>query len=254
MADWNTGLYLKFKAERTQPAMDLANRLRGYHPSRIADLGCGPGNSTAVVKAVFPEAEVTGLDNSESMIRKAREEHPGLQFRLCGVTELEGEFDLLFSNACLQWLPDHGALLPRLMEHLTPGGVLAVQIPMNQDEPLFRIIRQVASQPKWGFRNIHFDVNETLEPAEYYDILSGCSSAFQIWETIYCHALPSHEALLDWVRGTRLRPYLEALDDAGAAAFEQELLLQAREAYPVQKDGNVLLRFRRFFFTAERSS
>lgn len=252
MADWNSSLYLKFKAERTQPAIDLANRLRVYHPAYIADIGCGPGNSTAVIKSVFPKAEVIGLDNSDSMIRKAKEEHPDLQFRLCDVTDLNGEFDLLFSNACLQWLPDHGALLPRLMDHLSPGGVLAAQIPMNQDEPLFRIIHEVSSQPRWGFRNIHFDVNKTLEPAEYYDILSGCSSAFQIWETVYCHSLPSHDALLDWVRGTRLRPYLEALSDADAAAFESELLLQAKEAYPFQKDGSVLLRFRRFFFTAER--
>ena len=252
MADWNSNLYLKFEKERTQPAIDLANRLRGYHPGRIADLGCGPGNSTAVIRSVFPEAEIIGLDHSSNMIDRARAEHPGLQFQLCDVSELSGEFDMLFSNACLQWLPDHHALLPRLMGLLRPGGVLAVQIPMNQDEPLFRMIREVSSQPQWGFRDIYFDVNEALEPPGYYDILCGCSSAFQMWETVYCHSLPSHEALIDWVRGTRLRPYLEALDSEGAAAFERELLLRVRDVYPIQKDGNVLLRFRRFFFAPER--
>lgn len=252
MTDWNSNLYLKFRKERTQPAIDLANRLRVYHPNRIADIGCGPGNSTAVIQSVFPTAEVIGLDNSSSMIEKAKAEHPDLQFQLCDVNHLSGTFDMLFSNACLQWLPGHDVLLPRLMDHLHPGGVLAVQIPMNQHEPLFRMIREVSDEPRWGFRNTHFDVNDVREPQEYYDILCGCSSEFQMWETVYCHSLPSHEALVDWVRGTRLRPYLAALDSEGAAAFEEELLLRVKDVYPIQKDGNVLLRFRRFFFVAER--
>ena len=252
MADWNSNLYLKFKNERTQPAIDLASRLRSYRPKRIADIGCGPGNGTAVIKSVFPEAKIIGLDNSSSMIDKAKAEHPDLQFEFCDASDLSGEFDILFSNACLQWLPDHGVLLSRLMNHLNLGGALAVQIPMNQDEPLFRMIHEVSSQPRWKFQNIYFDTNKVLEPLEYYDILCGCSSAFQMWETVYCHSLPSHEALLDWVRSTRLRPYLEALDSEGAAAFEQELLLRVKDIYPVQKDGNVLFRFRRFFFIAEK--
>lgn len=250
MADWDSKLYIKFKKERTQPAADLANRLRGYNPHKIADIGCGPGNSTSVVKSVFPGADITGIDSSPNMIEKARKEHPELNFQLCDANDLPDGYDMLFSNACLQWIPNHFELLPKLMDKLNPGGVLAVQVPMNRSEPLYRIIDEVAADPKWNFNNIYFETNGTLSPGEYYDILCGCSSDFQIWETVYCHALASHEALVDWVKGTRLRPYLEALDNEQAAEFENEILSRAMAAYPVQKDGNVILNFRRFFFTA----
>ena len=250
MADWNSSLYLKFKKERTQPAIDLANRVRTYHPERIADIGCGPGNSTEVLKSVFPDSELHGIDNSQDMIGKARKEHPELTFYLCDVNDIQNGYDMLFSNACLQWLPDHASLLPKLMNKLNPDGVLAVQLPMNQREPLFRIIDEVASDSSWGLGDRCFQSNDTLHPDEYYDILSKCSSDFQMWETTYYHSLPSHQALVDWVKGTRLRPYLDALDSKNAESFENEVLHRTMEAYPVRDDGNVLLRFRRFFFVA----
>ena len=159
MSDWNPKQYLKFEAQRTQPSLDLAMRLRRYAPKSILDLGCGPGNSTAVLREVFPDAALCGLDSSQNMIDKARAAHPALSFRLGDVQALEGTYDLLFSNACLQWLPDHRRLLPHLMHSLNDGGVLAVQIPMNPDEPLFRIIRQTAADPKWELKNVFFEVN-----------------------------------------------------------------------------------------------
>lgn len=252
MADWNSSLYLKFKKERTQPAIDLANRIRTYHPRKIADIGCGPGNSTEVLKSVFPDSEIHGIDNSQDMIKKARQEHPGLTFRLCDLNDIQSGYDLLFSNACLQWLPDHTSLLPKLMGRLNADGILAVQLPMNQEEPLFRIIDEVASDPRWALGDHCFHSNDTLHPDEYYDILSDCSSDFQMWETVYYHALSSHQALVDWVKGTRLRPYLDALDRNGAASFENEVLRRTVDAYPARSDGNVLLRFRRFFFVAAK--
>ena len=124
--------------------------------------------------------------------------------------------------------------------------------PRRGSDRTARLIREVSFQPRWGLQNAEFDVNKVLTPNEYYDILCGCASEFQMWETVYCHSLPDHEALLDWVRATRLRPYLEAMGDEQASDFEQELLRLVRDTYPVQKDGNVLLRFRRFFFVAER--
>lgn len=252
MTDWNSSLYLKFIKERTQPAIDLANRIRAFHPEKIADIGCGPGNSTEVLKSVFPDSEIHGIDNSRDMIDRARKEHPGLTFHLCDLNDIQGGYDLLFSNACLQWLPDHASLLPKLMDRLNANGILAVQLPMNQEEPLFRIIDEVAAEPKWGFLDFCFHSNDTLRPDEYHDILSGCSPDFQMWETIYYHALSSHQALVDWVKGTRLRPYLDALDSRNAASFENEILRRTVEAYPVRSDGNVLLRFRRFFFVAAK--
>lgn len=251
MTDWNSSLYLKFKKERTQPAVDLANRLRAYHPEKIADIGCGPGNSTEVLRSVFPHSEIHGIDNSQDMIDKAMKEHPALTFHLCDINDMLGGFDILFSNACLQWLPDHASLLPWLMDKLNGGGVLAVQLPMNHEEPLFRIIGETASNPRWELGEC-FQPNDTLCPDEYYHILSGCSSDFQMWETVYYHALPSHHALVDWIKGTRLRPCLDALDSENAVLFEKEILRRTVEAYPVRSDGNVLLRFRRFFFIAAK--
>ena len=252
MSDWDSELYLKFKRQRTQPAIDLAQRVRPFAPRRIADLGCGPGNSTAVLRSFFADADITGVDNSQNMIEKATAEHPDLSFRLCDVHALDGGYDLLFSNACLQWIPNHRALLPELMGKLNAGGALAVQIPINGDEPLYRIIAETTAEEKWGFRSVKLEANETLTPEEYLNILSSCSRDFDLWETVYYHALPSHQALLDWVKGTRLRPYLDALNAEKAAAFEREILERTRRAYSVMADGSVILRFRRLFFVAEK--
>lgn len=252
MADWNANQYLKFRNQRTQPAVDLARRVMNRRPKRIADIGCGPGNSTSVLKALFPHANILGIDNSPNMIEKARKEHPDIQFRLCEALALEGKYDLLFSNACLQWIPDHNMLLPALMDKLHDGGILAVQIPMNGAEPLFTIIKEVAAEPKWGLQDVVLPPNETLAPSAYFDILSGCSSAFDIWETKYYHFLDDHRALVEWVKGTRLRPYLAVLGEERGKAFENEIVDRAKKFYPVGKNGGVVLGFRRFFFTAEK--
>ena len=136
MADWNSELYLKFKAERTQPAHDLAARIPLRDARSILDIGCGPGNSTAAVAARYPGARVLGVDSSENMVAAACAAHPEFEFRVCeapqGLDALGGGFDIVFSNACLQWIPEHRTLLPALMRQLRPGGVLAVQIPVQQ--------------------------------------------------------------------------------------------------------------------------
>ncbi len=250
MADWNSNQYLKFKTQRTQPAVDLAMRVIDRAPKTIADIGCGPGNSTAVLARIFPRGDILGIDNSPNMIEKARKEHPNLRFQLCEALALEGMFDLLFSNACLQWIPNHETLIPALMDKLNAGGVLAVQIPMNGEEPLFQLIKEVAAEPKWGLRDVPMPPNETRTPSAYFDILSGCSSAFDIWETKYYHPLADHKALVDWVKGTRLRPYLDYLGDKRGSEFEREIAYRAEAIYPVTKTGEVVLGFRRLFFVA----
>nr|WP_303048119.1 methyltransferase domain-containing protein [Victivallis sp. Marseille-Q1083] len=142
-------------------------------------MGCGPGNSTKVLRDIFSDANILGIDNSPNMIEKAKAEQPDINFRLCDAMSLDGKYDLLFSNACLQWIPDHATLIPAFMDRLNDGGMLAVQVPMNGDEPLFRLIREVADEPKWGLAGVPLQPNEVLMPAEYYNILSRCSSAFE---------------------------------------------------------------------------
>ena len=252
MSDWNPKKYLLFKNQRTQPAIDLAKRVEKYNPKTIVDIGCGPGNSTAVLREVFPDADIIGIDSSESMIDRAKKEYADIKFSICSAEELSGTYDLIFSNACLQWIPDHEKLIPQLMNKLTNKGVLAVQIPMNSDEPLFRIIKDVAADGKWNFENVYFEKNDTLSPKEYFDILSQCSSSFELWETVYYHAMPSHEQLIEWVRGTRLRPYLAVLNEAQKMEFEQDILSKAKAAYPITASGEVVLKFRRFFFVAQK--
>lgn len=250
MAEWNAEQYLQFKAQRTQPAIDLANRIRVCNPKTAADIGCGPGNSTSILKEMFPNANIIGFDTSKNMIEKAKASYPDISFQLCDARNIEGKFDLLFSNACLQWIPEHETLIPQLMDTLAPKGVLAVQIPMNSEEPLFKIMDTAVKDPKWGFENQNLERQGVLTPNDYFNILSGCSSSFQIWETVYYHAMPSHQALVEWVKGTRLRPYLAALSKENAALLEEEIVQQAKEAYPIMQNGEVILKFRRFFFTA----
>ena len=251
MNAWSSAQYLKFKNERTRPAIDLAMRIQNK-PAAVVDIGCGPGNSTSVLRDIFPNADILGIDSSPNMIEKAKTEHPDISFRLCDARSLDGKYDLLFSNACLQWIPDHETLIPLLMSKLNSGGVLAVQVPMNGDEPLYRLIEEVANESKWNLSNAQLQPNETLTPLEYYHILSSCSAAFDMWEVKYYHTMDNHRALVDWVKGTRLRPYLDYLGKDTGAEFEAEVLKRSKELYPITDDGNVVFGFRRFFFTAAK--
>lgn len=246
-AKWNSSQYLLFENQRNQPAIDLIKRISGFRPDNIVDLGCGPGNSTQLLKQAFPQAKIVGIDNSEDMIGRACEEHRDLEFVKMDLRELTGQYDLLFSNACLQWIPAHETLMPELLAHLNPGGILAAQFPMNDAEPLYQIIKAVAEEERWNFKNVEVDYNGSLTPNEYFNLLSGHCSSFQLWETRYYHNLKDHEALIEWVKGTRIRPYLSCLDTSGREAFENEILKRVREIYPVMENGEVILCFNRFF-------
>lgn len=255
MSQWDSGQYLKFRLQRTQPAIDLARRIENRHPKSVLDIGCGPGNSTQVLKQMFPEASILGVDYSEDMIRKARESYPDMDFRLCDITsELDRleRYDVIFSNACLQWVPNHETLIPRLFDRLNLNGTLAVQMPMNGAETLFQIIDGVVSEPKWGFSSMRIEPNGTLTPEAYFDLLSSCTDRFDIWETVYYHSMPSVEAMMEWVKGTRLRPYLNVLDKDQAGHFEQEIAARAAKAYELRPSGKIIFKFRRFFFTATK--
>lgn len=255
MSEWNSEQYLKFKEQRTQPAIDLAKRIPFEHPNNILDIGCGPGNSTAVLKKMFPQAAVLGVDSSEDMIKKAKETYSDINFKLCDVTnELDklDKYDIIFSNACLQWIPDHKKFIPMLFNRLSKNGVLAVQIPMNRQETLFKIMDDVIFEPHWNFSSMKVETNETLTPEEYFDILSSCTEKFDIWETVYYHNMPSVEAMVEWIKGTRLRPYLNALDKAKTESLEKEITKRASECYGIQENGEIIFKFRRFFFVASK--
>lgn len=254
MADWNPSLYLKFGDERTQPARDLLHRVELERPGRVLDVGCGPGNSTMLLARRWPDAEVIGLDSSASMLEQARNEHPHLRW-IEGdagqdMPEL-GTFDVVFSNAALQWIPDHDAMIPRLFGMLKPGGVLAVQIPQNFESPMHNAVRDAAKAAAWR-THIKPGVTQIYEPMQaYYDRLARLTDDARLWHTTYYHILDSHEHLIDWSRATYMRTYLNQLDtDALKKEFEQDVLALARTAYPVQPTGKIIFPFKRFFFIA----
>ncbi|HHY91034.1 MAG TPA: methyltransferase domain-containing protein [Clostridiales bacterium] len=252
--DWNSEQYLKFKTERTQPAVDLANRIPPINPKKILDVGCGPGNSTQVLFDKFPNAYILGVDKSEEMIHAAKMQYPRLDFKICDVSrdlsQLDSDFDIVFSNACIQWVPDHQRLLKNLLNLLNQNGVLAVQIPMNYNEPIHQIIGEAASSEKWRKYFKALRIFYTLSQSEYFDLLSEISSGFDMWETVYFHVMKSHHDILEWYRGTGLRPYLSVLPEIKKSEFEEEILEKLMQRYPKQKNGEIIFRFPRFFFIA----
>lgn len=257
MTDWNPGQYLKFEQERTQPVYDLIARipLPESEVKRIVDVGCGPGNSTAALKERFPNAYILGIDSSQGMIDAAKSAYPLLDFMLCDASAslhtLPGGFDVVFSNACIQWVPDHNVLIPALVGLLRKGGCLAVQTPMNYKEPIHiiieRLVREVWQDKLKGSRIFY-----NLEQSAYYDILSEICSTLTLWETIYFHNLRGHGDIIEWYRSTGLRPYLSALSPEDAAKFEADVYEQLLSAYPLQANGSVIFRFPRFFFVATK--
>ncbi len=256
MADWNSTQYLKFKAQRTQPAIDLAARI-DTNPLEIIDIGCGPGNSTRVLKNRFPNARVVGSDTSENMLETARRDNPDCEFIQLDaggdLSEFSGKFDVAFSNACIQWIPNHGELLPNLFSMLKSGGELAVQVPVNFDEPIHQIIGRVSSSEKWREKLNLPQLFYTLTEREYFDILSDLTDDFEMWKTIYFHRMPSIDSIIEWYKSTGLKPYLEVLSDADKADFTNDVKREVEKAYPAQKNGEIIFRFPRLFFIAKRS-
>jgi len=251
MPTWNADQYLKFAEERTQPCRDLALRVAVRDVNAIVDLGSGPGNSTQILAERWPSAQITGVDNSASMIEVARREQPRHRWLVSDIVQWalqeREQFDVVFSNAALQWVPDHAALYPRLFARVASGGALAVQIPSDINSPPHRLMRELAS--------CDMDVKEwhADPPSFYYDLLSPISARVDMWETEYHHVLPNAEAVVEWYKGTGLRPFLEALNtDAERESFLAEYLRRIRREYPIRSDGKVLFPFRRLFVVAYR--
>jgi trans-aconitate 2-methyltransferase len=247
-------MYLQFATERTQPAVDLLTRIRLAHAARIIDIGCGPGNSTALLRQRWPEASIIGLDNSPEMLAAARQAYPSEQWLLADAATWQADlpFDLVFSNAALQWLPDHETLFPQLLAQVAPGGALAVQLPAHYDSPLHQVTFEVAQAPAWRHLMDRPRQALTHHPAAfYYRALRPHAAQLDIWETEYYHIVENPQAIVTWFRGTGLRPFLEALEsDEQRLQFEQQVLEGYTHAYPSQPDGYVLFPFRRLFMIA----
>jgi trans-aconitate 2-methyltransferase len=256
MSKWDAGAYLQFSSERTQPAADLAARIDIPAPRRIIDLGCGPGNSTAAVRKRWAEAEIVGLDSSPEMIKAAAESYPGGKWIVgdAGIWTADVPWDIVFSSAALHWLPDHARLFPHLLDQVAPEGALAVQLPALHRSAAHQLILDVAEEPAWRHLMDGPRHAMTKEPPEfYYDVLKPLVSRLFLWETEYYHILDGPRAILEWFRGTGLRPYLAALkSDDQKRLFEERLVEGFTQLYPRQQDGCVLFPFRRLFLIAYR--
>jgi trans-aconitate 2-methyltransferase len=254
--DWSARQYLKFEDERTRPPRDLLAQVPLKSPRRVVDLGCGPGNSTELLIARYPDAEVVGLDASPDMLRQARERLPGCTFEQADLSSWSPpeRTDLLFANAVFQWVPDHPAVLRRLLERLPEGGVLAVQMPDNTTEPALALMREVASTGPWAaaLASASAARDDLPTPAEYYDLLRPGCAHLDIWHTAYNHVMAGPDAIVEWFRGSALRPFLAPLDEGIREGFVADYAARIARAYPARFEGKVLLRFPRLFIVATR--
>ncbi|WLW54441.1 trans-aconitate 2-methyltransferase [Streptomyces sp. YU58] len=265
---WDPAQYLRHAGHRARPFTDLLARVPDLpgDPPRIADLGCGPGNVTALLTARWPTARVTGYDNSAEMLDKAHVDHAGptpgggrLDFahadvRTWAPTE---SYDLIVSNATLQWVPGHADRFADWIAGLVPGGTLAFQVPGNFDSPSHVLMRDLAHSARWKTRLAdtlrHADAVHT--PQAYAERLADLGCAADVWETTYIHLLEGEDPVLDWVKGTGLRPVLTALADDPEALeeFVGEYRAALREAYPAGTHGTPFP-FRRIFAVARREA
>jgi trans-aconitate 2-methyltransferase len=260
MPNWDARQYLRFAEERTRPCRDLAAQIAISSPRQVIDLGCGPGNSTQVLAKRWPGAQLTGLDSSPEMIEAARQAVPSCRWAVGDIPSWtaanERPFDVVFSNAALQWVADHTTLYPRLLAQVAPGGALAVQVPYNIDSPGHGIARSLAASAGW---RSHFPASGVREwhvhdAGFYYDLLAPHSARVELWETEYIHVLPAAEAIVEWYKGTGLRPFLEGLSSPDEREhFVADYLDQIRAAYPPRADGHVLFPFLRLFLIAYRN-
>lgn len=246
---WDVSQYTRYADERGRAFLDLVTRIDAAAPRRVVDLGCGPGNLTALLASRWPAARIEGVDSSAEMIAQAASV-PGVCFGISSIEDWQpdADVDVVVSNAALQWVPGHAALLRRWVAALPSAAWLAWQVPGNFAAPSHQLMRALASSDRWapllGDALRHHD--EVLEPAAYAYLLQEAGWSADVWETTYLHVLPGPDPVLEWVRGTGLRPVLAMLSEADAAEFEAEYTAQLRSAYPCGPAGTVF-GFRRVF-------
>jgi trans-aconitate 2-methyltransferase len=257
MSAWDPSVYLRYSDERTRAAGDLLARIPIEKARLVYDLGCGPGNSTALLAERFPTAEIIGVDGSDEMLAEARAAQPAIYFEKgdLRVWRPQRPADLFFANAVFQWIPNHLEVFQALLTALPPGGILAVQMPDNLAEPAKTLIRDIAIERPWAAKLADVrDARGLLPPAEtYYDALRLLCRRIDLWHATYHHVLADATAIVEWMMGSGLRPFLARLDEAERGDFLADYTVRVATAYPPCADGRVLLHFPRFFFVAVRA-
>ncbi|HEY4366094.1 MAG TPA: trans-aconitate 2-methyltransferase [Steroidobacteraceae bacterium] len=253
---WSADQYSRFENERNRPIRDLLSQIPTARVDSATDIGCGPGNSTELLRSRFPEAAISGMDSSPDMIETARKRLPGVHFEIADIATWSqpGPFDVILANASLQWVPDHAALLPALVGKLAAGGTLAVQMPDNLDEPAHRLMREIAVDGPWAGKlgGASKMRAERHDAQWYYRTLRDVAATVDVWRTTYHHPLAGAAAVVEWFKGTGLRPFLAPLDEAETAAYLARYQAALELAYPALPDGTVLLPFPRLFIVATR--
>ena len=258
---WSAEQYVAFEAERTRPARDLLSAIPPGGVGVAIDIGCGPGNSTALLTARFPASRIIGIDSSPDMIAAARARLPEVRFEVADVRAWARDVGaspegaaLIFANAVLQWVPGHDALFPALCARLCMGGWLAVQVPDNLDEPAQVLMREIADGGPWRRKLADADRSRVrIEPPDrYYALLRASCARVDVWRTTYYHALAGADAIVEWFKGTGLLPFLAPLDPAERAGYLLRYARAIESAYPAAADGTVLLPFPRLFIVATR--
>jgi trans-aconitate 2-methyltransferase len=254
---WSASQYVKFEDERTRPARDLLAQVPLASVRNAIDLGCGPGNSTELIIDRYGVENVSGLDSDDNMLEAARKRLPQTRFDKADLSAWQpaGQPDLLFANAVFQWLPNHLDIFERLMDGLAPGGVLAVQMPDNLNEPTHLAMEETAHAGPWKVNFEKKSVRRSpLPPAStYYSRLSAKAARVDIWHTIYNHPMADAAAIVEWLKGTGLMPYLAQAGDEHREAFLADYLARIEKAHPKMADGRVLLRFPRIFMVAVKA-
>jgi len=259
-AAWDPARYLRFAGERARPFVDLVARLDAESPRTVVDLGCGEGALTASLAQRWPDASVTGVDSSATMLAAAAAHAvPGrVEFTAGDVRDWEpgGPVDVLVSNAVLHWVPGHDRIMARWAGWLSPGGQLAVQVPGNFRAPTHALLTELCRSPRWSAQlaAVAPDPDAVLDPAAYYDVLTEAGLTADVWETTYLHVLTGDDPVLAWVRTTVLRPVLAELGEDDAAELTAAYAAALREAYPQRPDGTTVLPFRRVFAVGSRPS
>jgi trans-aconitate 2-methyltransferase len=257
---WSARQYVAFEDERTRPVRDLLAAVPTEDARDAVDLGCGPGNSTEVLAGRYPKARLAAIDSSEDMVAAARRRLPGVEFAVATIATWlagaprhgDGAYDVILANAVLQWIPDHAALLPALVAKLRSGGSLAVQMPDNLGEPAQRLMREIAADGPWSRKLAALgEPRVPLESASgYYDLLRTRCARVEVWRTIYHHPLAGEAAVVEWFKGSGLRPFLDPLDGEERSNYLARYTAAVKLAYPPLADGTVLLPFPRLFIVA----